>query len=76
MLLYGYIQNALLCILEMISHHKKMGAKRVDPVKHPKHFINSRVAKTFFDSMIYFGTIKSYENGFWNIEYDDGAFDL
>jgi len=57
---------------EMISHHQMIGAKRVDPVKQPHHFIGSRVAKTFFDNMVFYGTITSYDNGFWNIEYDDG----
>jgi len=57
---------------EMIQLFNRVGEKKVDPMKHPTHFIGNRVAKIFFGKQVYFGKVKGYTEGLWHVEYDDG----
>lgn len=52
---------------------KTKKAKVPDPASDPQYFVNRRVGK-FFENVIYFGIVSSYDANeeLWQIDYDDG----
>ncbi len=56
----------------LMKHYQDIGDKLPDPNKEFQKYINARVAKMFFGDQTFFGTVKTYENKYWHIMYDDG----
>ena len=64
----------LVTIVEYIKAYKNQGPKVINPKSNPEGYIGTRVAKYFFGTDLYFGSVKKYnkDGGYWWIEYDDG----
>lgn len=64
----------LVTIVEYIKAYKNQGPKVINPKSNPEGYIGTRVAKYFFGTDLYFGSVKKYnkDGSYWWIEYDDG----
>lgn len=49
----------------------KLEKKPADPEKKPNHYIGKRVGKYFGDDL-FFGVVKSFEDNYFSVVYDDG----
>lgn len=57
-----------------MKKYKEVGPKQIDPKKNPESFIGKKVAKIFFETQVYIGTVKKYNDGFWMVIYEDGEW--
>ena len=57
---------------ELLADYKTKGLQAIDPKNNPEGFIGSRVAKIFFGTNLYLGTVNAYSDSLWRVNYDDG----